>query len=139
MPCPGECSGKAGQNGSQCLLLLLTEIWLFTENQGEKRGSTSSGLCVRAACRVTVWAGMVQLLPSSPVTLPSLERSWGKVGEPRDLPKGLWDPSAVLRLSTISTAAAGNSALAPGSVAGLVVPVLHVVLTGAGSGFSALS
>lgn len=64
------------------------------------------------------------------------------MGEPHDLPKGLWDPSrasAVLRLSTTSTAAAGNSGLAPGAVAGLVVPVLHVVLTGAGSGFSALS
>lgn len=45
----------------------------------------------------------------------------------------------MLGLSTISTAAAGNSGLAPGSVTGLVVPVLHVVLTGAGSGFSALS
>lgn len=62
--------------------------------------------------------------------------------EPNDLPKGLWGPSgasAVLRPSTISSAAAGNSGLAPGSAAGLVVPVLHVVLTGAGSGFSALS
>lgn len=60
---------------------------------------------------------MVQLLPSSSVTLPSLEKSWGKVGEPHDLPKGLWDPStasAALRLSAISTAAAGNSGLAPG-------------------------
>lgn len=97
---------------------------------------------MRAACRVTAWAGMVQLLPSSSVALPSLEGSWGKVGEPHDLPKGLWAPftaRAVLRPSTVSTAAAGNAALAPGSAAGLVVPVLHVVLTGAGSGFSALS
>lgn len=53
VPCPGECSGRAGQNRCQCLLLLLTEIWLFTENQGEKRGSSGSGQCVRAACRVT--------------------------------------------------------------------------------------
>lgn len=95
LPWPGESSGKAGQNRFGCLLLLWTEIWLFTENQGVKGGSTSSGLCVRAACRVTVWAGMVQVLPSSSVALPSPEKSWGKVREPHDLPKGLWAPSTV--------------------------------------------
>lgn len=68
-----------------------------------------------------------------------LTQSGKELGEGGRATKGLWYPSAVLRLSTISTATAGNSGLAPGSVTGLVVPVLHVVLTGAGSGFSALS
>lgn len=86
--CPVQVSGQV-RLPRIGLLLLLTEIWLFIENQGVKRGSTSSGLCVRAACRVTVWAGMVQLLPSSSVTLSSLERSWGEVREPHDLRKGL--------------------------------------------------
>lgn len=86
--CPVQVSGQV-RLPRIGLLLLLTEIWLFIENQGVKRGSTSSGLCVRAACRVMVWAGMVQLLPSSSVTLSSLERSWGEVREPHDLRKGL--------------------------------------------------
>lgn len=54
------------------------------------------------------------------------------MGEPDRLRKALWDvstASAAQGLSTIGTAAAGNSGLAPGSATGLVVPVLHVVLT----------
>lgn len=55
VPWPGESSV---QNWS--LLLLLAEIWLFTENQGVNQ--------LWAVCQSCLWghrAGMVQLLPSS--------------------------------------------------------------------------
>lgn len=88
----GESSGEAGLNRTRCLLLLWTEIWLFTEHQGVKGAAPALGCVSELPAGSQRGLGWSKCCPPALWPYPAWKGAGGRWGSLTILPKGFGLP-----------------------------------------------